>query len=629
MGMILEYIEREEALLSILLVALLFAAFFFYLYRRERKWRLQAENVVWEKMGFQECFCDTNEECFVSLRAKDLKVQYVSENFWRMLGIKDETFRNDIESIVQLITPQEKRRILGLLKAWPQADEPVIYIDTTYHKLGEDVLRHGKFQVWCTDAGLTYLCSLRDDTREAARYAQLEEKLARAYDESKQKTDFLSNMSHEIRTPMNGISGMLKLMRMHLGDTKAIEEYLGRMEDLTQFLLTLINDILDMSRIESGKMELEKAPFDLFTLAEKLDIMFRGTAEAKGIIWDLKMQDFDTRYVLGDEMRLSQVIINFISNAYKFTPAGGKVTVLFRQMDKINGSVHLMIRVKDTGKGIREDFISKIFRPFEQEDASTAHNYGGSGLGMAIADRIVKLMNGQILVESEEGKGSEFSVYLTLPIAEDKNQQIPTGEFAERVSISSVPGQSKAAKGDAFRQTKAAADQAGQIIQTGEYTEKNAETFMQARQQLEYGTEHAVQAEESTFSLKGLRILLAEDNDINAEIAMEILGMEGILLERARDGVEAVSMFKESSPGTYDAILMDIQMPNMDGWTAAEVIRKLDRKDADLPILAMSANAFVEDRRKSAEVGMNGHINKPVDYEEVRRLLGECLTSKP
>ena len=615
MGTILEYIEREEALLSILLAVLLLAAFFFYLYRRERKWRLRAENVVWEEMGFQECFCDTNEECFVSLQAKDLKVQYVSENFWRMLGLRDDTFRNDIESITQLITPQEKRRILGLLKAWPQEDEPVIYIDTTYHKLGEDALRHGKLQVWRTNGGSTYLCSLRDDTREAARYAQLEEKLARAYDESKQKTDFLSNMSHEIRTPMNGISGMLKLMRMHLGDAKAIEGYLGRMEDLTQFLLTLINDILDMSRIESGKMELEKVPFDIFSLAEKLDTMFRGTAEAKGIIWELKMQDFDTRYVLGDEMRLSQVIINFISNANKFTPAGGKVTVLFRQMDKINGSVHLMIRVKDTGKGIREDFISKIFRPFEQEDASTAHNYGGSGLGMAIADRIVKLMNGQILVESEEGKGSEFSVYVTLPIAEDRNQQIPTGEFAERVIISSVPGQGKAIKGDTFKQTKAATDQAGQLTQT--------------EQQPEKGTEHATQAEESAFSLKGLRILLAEDNDINAEIAMEILGMEGVLLERARDGVEAVSMFKESSPGTYDAILMDIQMPNMDGWTAAEVIRKLDRKDADLPILAMSANAFVEDRRKSAEVGMNGHINKPVDYEEVRRLLEECLAPKP
>ena len=181
MGTILEYIEREEALLSILLVVLLFAAFFFYLYRRERKWRLQAENVVWEKMGFQECFCDTNEECFVSLQAKDLKVLYVSENFWRMTGISHDTFRNDIESIVQLVTPQEKRRILGLLKAWAQDDEPVICIDTTYHKSGEDALRHGKLQVWCTDAGLIYLCSLRDDTREAARYVQLEEKLARAY----------------------------------------------------------------------------------------------------------------------------------------------------------------------------------------------------------------------------------------------------------------------------------------------------------------------------------------------------------------------------------------------------------------------------------------------------------------
>lgn len=324
-----------------------------------------------------------------------------------------------------------------------------------------------------------------------------------------------------------------------------------------------------MSRIESGKVQLEEIPFSLEQLVDKLDSMFRSTAEAKGINWKIEMQDFDVKYVIGDEMRLSQVIINFISNANKFTPPGGTVEVLFRQMDRIGNDLHFMIRVSDTGKGIKEDFLSKIFRPFEQEDASTAHNYGGSGLGMAIADSMVRLMNGQILVESEEGKGTEFSVYLFLPIAEVQEQNEGT-EITE--------------------------------------AEDPAKT-------------RAIEA----FTLKGVRILLAEDNDINAEIAMEILAMEGAVLTRACDGAEVVKMFKESRPYTFDVILMDIQMPKMDGWEATRVIRKMKREDSDLPILAMSANAFLEDRRKSLESGMNGHISKPVDYDEVRRIIGEQL----
>lgn len=400
----------------------------------------------------------------------------------------------------------------------------------------------------------------------------MKEELERAYQESQAKTDFLSKMSHEIRTPMNGIIGMLSLARVYVKDPEQTEYYLNRAESLSQFLLTLINDILDMSRIESGKMELEEVPFDLFKVAEKLDSMFRSTTEAKSLKWEIQMQDFDVSRVVGDELRLTQVIINFISNAVKFTPAGGTVSVTFRQMHKMENKMHLMIRVRDTGKGIKADFISRIFRPFEQEDASTAHHYGGSGLGMAIADNIIKLMDGQIIVESEEGKGTEFVVYISLPIAEGE-QNVP------------------------------------QSWNTAE-PQKNAEELQKAIKE---------------FTLDGVRLLLAEDNDINAEIAIEIMEMEGAVLERACDGLEAVRMFEESPKNGYDAILMDIQMPNMNGWEAAAQIRKSSRPDADIPIFAMSANAFVEDKRHSVEIGMNGHISKPVDYDEVRQLVGEAL----
>ncbi|MDE6831033.1 MAG: hybrid sensor histidine kinase/response regulator, partial [Lachnospiraceae bacterium] len=338
-----------------------------------------------------------------------------------------------------------------------------------------------------------YLVVFCDNTEDYKIRSTMKEELEQAYQESQAKTDFLSKMSHEIRTPMNGILGMLSLARSHVKDPEQTDYYLNRAESLSQFLLTLINDILDMSRIESGKMELEAVPFDLFRVAEKLDSMFRNTTEAKNIRWEITMQDFDVSRVVGDELRLTQVIINFISNAVKFTPAGGAVSVTFRQMHKIEGKMHLMIRVRDTGKGIKADFISRIFRPFEQEDASTAHHYGGSGLGMAIADNIVKLMDGQIIVESEEGKGSEFVVYISLPIAGGE-QTVP-------------------------------------------------ESWNVVRQEEEEGD---IKKAIEEFTLEGIRLLLAEDNDVNAEIAIEIMEMEGAVLERACDGLEAVRMFEES-----------------------------------------------------------------------------------
>lgn len=570
MDKIIGYVEKEELLLTLLLAVCLLAIFLWFLYLSEKRKRKKTEELVRGERSFYDAFAGSQKECYLYLNREDLRVRYSSPNLEQMTGLAADRLAADIESAAGLVSVSEKRKIRRELADWDQSE--ALHIRLIYHRWKENEERHGELQIERTQEG--YLVEFRDDTEEFQVLEKLRAELAAARHESRQKTDFLSKMSHEIRTPMNGIIGMLELTRAHMGDRIAAENYLNRMGELSQFLLTLINDILDMSRIESGKMVLEQVPFNIFAMAEKLDLMFRGTVEAKGVQWDIRMQDFDVCYLVGDEMRLSQVVINFISNASKFTPAGGKIEVLFRQMDRIGDELHLMIRVRDTGKGIKKDFIDKIFRPFEQEDASTAHNYGGSGLGMAIADNMIRLMNGQILVESEEGKGSEFTVHVTLPVAADQK------EF-----------------GDVTAEE-----------------ELNAEEMEERRKQ-------AV----DTFSLKGLRILMAEDNDINAEIAMEILGMEGAVVQRAHNGLEAVQRFAESAENAYDVILMDIQMPEMDGWTAAEEIRRLTRKDADIPIFAMTANAFVEDRRRSHEAGMNGHISKPVDYEEVRRVIGEEL----
>ena len=565
MRTILEYTENNLIYMIVLWGVMILAAVFWNLYRREKKAARKAREELRGGKKFYSSFENNRKTAYVFVSEKNRKVLYATPNLELVTGIRPDDLKTDTELMTGLIVRKEAREIAKQLNAWNKEQE--FSSEVNYHRSGEKELRRGQIQILYCEKDGGYILS--DITEEYEKRQEMERELITAQKESQSKTDFLSQMSHEIRTPMNGILGMLSLLKTHLNQPAAAEEYLAKTENLSHFLLTLINDILDMSRIESGKVQLEEIPFSLEQLVDKLDSMFRSTAEAKGINWKIEMQDFDVKYVIGDEMRLSQVIINFISNANKFTPPGGTVEVLFRQMDRIGNDLHFMIRVSDTGKGIKEDFLSKIFRPFEQEDASTAHNYGGSGLGMAIADSMVRLMNGQILVESEEGKGTEFSVYLSLPIAEVQEQNEGT-EITE--------------------------------------AEDPAKT-------------RAIEA----FTLKGVRILLAEDNDINAEIAMEILAMEGAVLTRACDGAEVVKMFKESRPYTFDVILMDIQMPKMDGWEATRVIRKMKREDSDLPILAMSANAFLEDRRKSLESGMNGHISKPVDYDEVRRIIGEQL----
>ena len=568
--------DSQRGLLWILFAVLVLAAFFWNLYRRERKKILKVESSVEEEKQFYRIFAENVQNCFIYLEKDKSTVRYISPNFEKMTGIGADELRSDLNILRELIGHTERRLLKEQLGKW-NPTKPYIQ-EVSYQKRGSEETRRVKISLQELEEG-GYLLIFSDITNEYHLRQKALEDLKKAEKESRAKTDFLSNMSHEIRTPMNGIQGLLALARANVNDRNLMDAYLDRTEKLSQFLLTLINDILDISRIESGKMELEKEVFDLRELATRLDTMFRKTAEAKGIHWKVEMQDCRTHYVIGDEMRISQVIINFISNANKFTPSGGMVTVTFREMEVIEGAMHLMIRVRDTGKGIKEDFIDKVFHPFEQEDASTAHNYGGSGLGMAIADNIVKLMGGKILVESEEGKGTEFAVYITLPVAEEM-------EIAEQPVTDGIAGQS-----------------------TEEKEAQRTEAIAQ-------------------FSLEGLHILLAEDNDINAEVAMELLSMQGAVVERAADGADAVRRFEESEPGAYDVILMDIQMPQMNGWEATEVIRKLERADAGLPIFAMSANAFTEDQRHSLESGMNGHINKPVNYEEVRRMIGESMYAR-
>lgn len=497
-----------------------------------------------------------NGDPVMILRCKDLYPVYITESFEQQLDVTGDDIKTDIGIFLDKVGSGKDWKLWKKYRSW---DGKQPFTSDFYLERMKSWYR---LEITRSKDGLYDTFQFRDITEDKKELEAAKEQLKIAESVSQSKTEFLSSMSHEIRTPMNGIIGMLTLAHGQLRGHSA-ENYIIKAEQLSKYLLSVINDILDMSRIEAGKIELESKPFELAALAEKLRNMFQKNVEAKGVAFYVEMKDVDVKYIVGDELRISQILVNFLSNAQKFTEKG-EIRVTFRQLQKENGKVSLMFRVHDTGKGMDAKFISRIFKPFEQESQDITKQYGGSGLGMSITDRLVHLMGGEIVIDSMLGKGSDFSVYLTLPIAE----------------VSEIE------------------------------TEQEDET----------GTD---------FTFNGCHILMAEDNEINAEIAVSILENEGAKVDVDVNGKDAVEKYAASAPGTYNFILMDIQMPVMNGRDAAKQIRSMDRKDAgEIPIFALSADAFVEDQRLSAMSGMNGHFTKPIDFEEMRVQIGKILKGR-
>ena len=502
-----------------------------------------------------------DEVCLV-VRIDDIMPVYASGRFKDMFGVSLEDVRGDMallnsnfENKGKSFDIWEKYRKWDGKEAW---NEEFSLKNGEWVRLHLDPRENSRYDL----LSFYYITELHKEIED------YEMRLSQADEASQSKTTFLSRMSHEIRTPMNGIIGMLSLAEGKLDSTHPAMQYLTKIDELSAHLLSLINDILDMSRIEAGKVELEDKPFSLRKLGDKLYDMFAKNLEQRNIEYTVEFEDVTVDYVIGDELRISQVIINFLSNAVKFTEKG-EIRVTLRQMALAGGTADIMIRVRDTGIGMSPEFINRIFRPFEQESMDTQKKYGGTGLGMAISDQIVKLMGGEIVVESMVGKGSDFMVFLHLPVSEE----------VEEVS-----------------EEKASADEA---------------------------------AAEFDDAFDGKSILVAEDNELNAVIAVEVLKNMGAKVELATNGQEAVDHFEHNPAGYYDFILMDVQMPVMDGRAAARKIRGLDRADAaDIPIFALSADAFIEDERLSRESGMNGHYAKPVDFNELQRSIGAFLRER-
>ncbi len=526
-----------------------------------------------------------------------------------------------------------------------------------------------------------------------AQMAELEEARQAAEAANKAKSEFLSNMSHDIRTPMNAIVGMTAIATANISDKKQVQNCLRKITLSSKHLLGLINDVLDMSKIESGKMTLNSDLVSLRELMDGLVSIVQPQVRSKRQQFDVFIHDIIAENVCCDSVRLNQIMLNFLSNAVKFTPEGGVIHVSLYQKPSPKGEnfVQTHLLVKDNGIGMSAEFKAKIFESFSREDSTRVHKTEGTGLGMAISKYIVDAMGGSISVESELGKGSEFHVTLDLEVAEvqEVDMVLPPwrmlvvdddkllcettvaslkaigvdaewtldGETAvqmveNRHSLRDdyqvilldwkLPGMDGIETARAIR--KKLGDEVpimlisaydwGEIEEIARSAGINgfiskplfkSTLYYGLRQFAGESSEPAELVAENHTDLHGKHILLAEDNELNWEIASDLLSEMGLVLDWAENGQICVNMFEHSPEGFYDAILMDIRMPVMTGYEAATAIRALDRPDADLPIIAMTADAFAEDIKKCLDHGMNAHVAKPIDVREVARLLEKYM----
>ena len=529
------------------------------------------------------------------------------------------------------------------------------------------------------------------ESREA-----LKDALSSAEQANKAKTAFLSNMSHEIRTPMNAIIGLNNIAMNDPSASDKVKEYLEKIGASAQHLLGIINDILDMSRIESGRMNIKNEEFSFARALEQVNTIISGQCQDKGLHYDCRINGHIDDYYIGDVMKLKQVLINILGNAVKFTPEGGDVSFLIEEDRRFDRKATIRFVVRDTGIGMSREYLPHIFDAFSQEDASSTSRYGSTGLGMPITKSLVELMNGHIEVESEKGVGSVFTVTVTLGESDRKSTGTADGdlnphelsvlvidddrialEHAEivlgQIGINCETAESgwegidkvrirhgrredynlilidwRMPEMDGVETTKQIRSLVGQdtpiIILTSFNWDEIADDAKKAgvdsfvskplfagsvmdefREAFRRKNESLVK---KTADLKGRRVLLAEDVPVNAEIMIMVLSMREIEAELAENGRIAVEMFESRDPGYYDAILMDMRMPEMDGLEATRVIRAMDRPDArTIPIIALTANAFDEDVQRSMQAGLNAHLSKPVEAETLFEILESLISA--
>ena len=629
------------------------------------------------------------DDVFFMLDAETSRTDYVSPNIERLLGVPLEQVRQDIRALRALHpkdSPDHDKNFLAGIQCGEQSEWDADY---AHQQTGERRWFH-IVAMGSEVAGRTkYILVMSDRTADRKINQALSEAVAAAEAASRAKSTFLSNMSHDIRTPMNAIIGFTTLAVSNIDNQERVKDYLTKTLSSSRHLLALINDILDMSRIESGKLQLEETEVNLAEMLHDIKTIVGGQIYAKQLELYMDALDVADEDVYCDRTRLGQILLNLLSNAIKFTPAGGTVSVRIRQLaGTVRDCAQYEFRVRDNGIGMSPEFAQKIFEPFERERTSTVSRIQGTGLGMAITRNIVEMMGGTIKVQTEKNRGTEFIICLPL--------RVQTGSRREE-KIAELAGLKALVVDDDFNTCDSVAKLLTRVGMRAEWTLSGREAVLRARQSIELGDPcrayiidwrlpdmngievtrqirslnddtpiiiltaydwsdieaeakaagvtafcskpmflsdlrdtlltaigHMQTAEEQDIlpgksaDFRGRHILLVEDNELNREIAMTILHEYGFLVDIAENGAVAVEKIRTSDPGRYDLVLMDVQMPVMDGCTATQRIRALkDPARAAVPIVAMTANVFEEERKRAFDCGMNGFLSKPIVVEEL------------
>ena len=552
---------QTKTVLLVTLVVMLAATTVIYVILRKSNANLRRKNreILYRDELFEKLSRNV-DDVFLMLDANTNRADYVSPNAERLLGLTAESIKEDIR-VMERLNPENplahKADYLRGLVAQEQREWDYAYL---HQKTGERRWFHIVAMGTEVDGRQKYILVLSDRTESKRQNQALQEAVSAAESANRAKSTFLSNMSHDIRTPMNAIVGFTTLAINNIDNKEKILDYLGKILSASNHLLSLINDILDMSRIESGKLTLAESEVNLKEVLKDIKAILSGQVQDKELKLYVEAVDLWNEEVYCDKTRLNQVLLNLLSNAVKFTPAGGTVTLRLRQLPEVEkGRGSYEFRIIDNGIGMSPEFAQRVFEPFERERTSTVSRIQGTGLGMAIAKNIVDMMGGTIEVHSEPNKGTEFVVNLPMTIQEKKPHHQDNQDTPET-------------------------------------------------------------PEKPDFT--GKHILLAEDNPLNREIALAILGQYGLTVDPVENGAEAVNRLRTAPAGTYDLVIMDVQMPVMDGYTATKQIRQMHNP---IPILAMTANAFEEDRKQAMDAGMNGFLSKPIVIEELVRALRKTL----
>ena len=637
------------------------------------------------------------DDVFLMLDAETAKVDYVSPNIERLLGIPWKEVRQDARVLAALhpkdSPDRDKNYLEGLLSGQQREwDDEYVHLETGERRWFHIVAMGSE-----VEGRTKHILVMSDRTADKQVNQALSDAVAAAETANRAKSTFLSNMSHDIRTPMNAIIGFTTLALSNIDDKDRVKDYLAKTLASSNHLLSLINDVLDMSRIESGKIHLEEVEVNLSDVLHDLKTIVSGQIYAKQLELYMDVMDVTDEDVYCDKTRLNQVLLNLLSNAIKFTPAGGTVSVRVRQLaGKVRGCGQYEFRIKDNGIGMSQEFAQKIFEPFERERTSTVSRIQGTGLGMAITKNIVDMMGGTIKVQTAQGKGSEFIICLPM-----RTQ----AEHRPVEKITELEGLKALVVDDDFNTCDSVTKMLVKVGMRAEWTLSGKEAVLRARQSIEMsdvyhayiidwrlpdmngievtrqirslhddtpiiiltaydwsdieveakaagvtafcskpmfmsdlretlmsalGQNQTDAAQEllpqKNADFKGRHILLVEDNELNREIAQEILREYGFRVDTAENGAVAVEKVCTAAPGSYDLVLMDVQMPVMDGYTATRKIRALDDPArAKIPILAMTANAFDEDRCNALESGMNGFLSKPIVISDLVQELHKIL----